>query len=48
LKLKLAELLEQYTNVKTLSGSRAVVRNDYLPKREILTNAGPVAVQVPG
>ena len=44
---ELAQLLEQYENVKTLSGSRAVVRNGYLPGREILTAAGPVPVPVP-
>jgi putative transposase len=44
---ELAQLLEQYENVKTLHGQRAVVRNGYLPEREVLTGAGPVAVQVP-
>lgn len=44
---ELAQLLEQYENVKTLHGRRAVVRNGYLPEREVLTGAGPVAVQVP-
>lgn len=44
---ELAQLLEQYENVKTLHGKRAVVRNGYLPEREILTGAGPVALKVP-
>jgi transposase-like protein len=44
---ELAQLLEQYENVKTLTGSRAVVRNGYLPEREVLTAVGPVAVKVP-
>jgi transposase-like protein len=44
---ELAELLAQYSNVKTLAGRQAVVRNGYLPAREVLTAAGPVAVQVP-
>jgi len=44
---ELAQLLEQYENVKTLAGQRAVVRNGYLPKREVLTAVGPVPVQVP-
>lgn len=44
---ELAQLLEQYENVKTLTGSRAVVRNGYLPEREVLTAIGPVAVKVP-
>jgi transposase-like protein len=44
---ELAQLLEQYENVKTLTGSRAVVRNGYLPSREVLTAVGPVTVKVP-
>ena len=44
---ELAQLLEQYENVKTLAGQRAVVRNGYLPERAVLTAVGPVAVQVP-
>ena len=44
---ELAQLIEQYGNVKTLSGSRAVVRNGYLPEREVLTAVGPVTVHVP-
>ena len=40
-------MLEQYENVKTLSGQRAVVRNGCLPAREILTAVGPVPVRVP-
>ena len=44
---ELAELLSSCANVTTLKGKRAVVRNGYLPEREILTAAGPIAVQVP-
>ncbi len=44
---ELAHLLGQYENVKTLAGQRAVVRNGYLPEREVLTSVGPVPVQVP-
>jgi transposase-like protein len=44
---ELAHLLEHYENVKTLAGQRAVVRNGYLPAREVLTAVGPVPVQVP-
>jgi transposase-like protein len=44
---ELALLLAQYENVKTLHGHNAVVRNGYLPERDILTGAGPVAVRVP-
>ncbi len=41
------ELLNEYSNVCTLSGTTAVVRNGYLPQREILTAVGPVEVRVP-
>ena len=44
---ELAQLLKECENVKTLHGQRAVVRNGYLPERDVLTGAGPVAVKVP-
>ena len=44
---ELVQLLEPYANVKTLVGKQAVVRNGYLPEREVLTAAGPVTVKVP-
>jgi putative transposase len=44
---ELAELLAHYANVKTLTGRQAVVRNGYLPERDIVTAAGPVLVKVP-
>ena len=44
---ELTTLLERFENVKTLHGQRAVVRNGYLPEREVLTAAGPIAVKVP-
>jgi putative transposase len=44
---ELAELLERFSNVTTLHGQRTVVRNGYLPEREVLTAAGPVTVKVP-
>lgn len=47
IEVELATLLEQYANVTTLSGKRALVRNGYLPEREVLTGAGPVTVKVP-
>ena len=47
IEVELAQLLEQYENVKTLHGRRAVVRNGYLPERDVLTGAGSVAVKVP-
>src|SRR5580692_4459070 len=44
---ELCTLLERFENIKTLHGQRAVVRNGYLPEREVLTAAGPIAVKVP-
>jgi transposase-like protein len=44
---ELAELLSSCTNVTMLTGKQAVVRNGYLPEREVLTAAGPIAVKVP-
>jgi putative transposase len=40
-------LLAQYANVTDLAGRKMVVRNGYLPEREVLTALGPVAVRVP-
>jgi putative transposase len=44
---ELAELLGSYENVKTLHGRPAVVRNGYLPARDVLTPVGPVRVRIP-
>jgi len=40
-------LLDQYENVTDLAGRKTVVRNGYLPEREVLTALGPVPVRVP-
>ena len=42
-----AELLSQYAGRVDGQGRRAVVRNGYLPEREIQTGIGPVKVRVP-
>ena len=44
---ELAELLSSCSNVLTLQGKQAVVRNGFLPEREVLTAAGPIVVKVP-
>ena len=44
---ELSELLMQYEDQVDDRGRRVVVRNGYLPEREILTGVGPVAVKVP-
>jgi transposase-like protein len=41
------QLLEDMRSVTLMDGRRAVVRNGYLPAREVLTSVGSVAVQVP-
>ena len=44
---ELAELLAAHADERDEQGRRAVVRNGYLPEREILTGIGPVPVKVP-
>ena len=44
---ELKMLLEQYANVTDLAGRQAVVRNGFLPERDILTGLGPVTVRIP-
>jgi transposase-like protein len=43
---ELKAFLEQHAQER-IEGRRAVVRNGYLPEREVLTGIGPVKVQVP-
>ena len=44
---ELAEFLLEYQQHKDTKGRRQIVRNGYLPEREIQTGLGPVKVQVP-
>lgn len=44
---KCQELLSRYDGVNDLYGRRGVVRNGYLPEREVVTGLGPVVVKVP-
>jgi transposase-like protein len=44
---ELEQLLDEFAAVSLIDGRGAVVRNGYLPAREILTTVGPVEVQVP-
>ena len=44
---ELTELLERYAEGRDSAGRAAVVRNGYLPEREVLTGVGPVKVKVP-
>ncbi|MHC4397766.1 MAG: IS256 family transposase [Planctomycetota bacterium] len=45
--VELGDLLFQFEALKTEDGRQAVVRNGFLPEREILTGIGPVKVKVP-
>jgi len=44
---ELQDLLAQHAERHTAEGKRAVVRNGYLPARELQTGIGPVTVQIP-
>ena len=44
---ELNAFLEEHAGEQDAQGRRAVVRNGYLPSREVLTGVGPVEVQVP-
>ena len=44
---ELSELLDHFTHLKTEDGRAAIVRNGYLPEREIQTGIGTVKVKVP-
>ncbi len=44
---ELTEFLSQYEDVVDDEGRRAVVRNGYLPERELMTGLGPVDIHVP-
>ena len=47
IEIEVNELLAEYGNVRALDGRAAVVRNGYLPAREVLTPLGGVEVRVP-
>lgn len=44
---ELASLLAQYSGQRTPEGKATVIRNGYLPEREIQTGIGPVCVRIP-
>ena len=45
--VELQQLLSQYASLKNEQGHQQVVRNGYLPEREIQTGIGPIKVKVP-
>ena len=44
---ELAEFLSQYQDLTDNQGRPLVVRNGYLPQRELMTGIGPVDIKVP-
>ena len=44
---ELQELLAEHSEQRTAAGKAAVVRNGYLPRREVQTGLGPVTVRIP-
>ena len=44
---ELQAFLEEHSAERDARGRRTVVRNGYLPSREVLTGIGPVGVRVP-
>lgn len=47
IEVEVQQLLAEYENVRMLGGQQTVVRNGYLPAREVLTAVGNVEVRVP-
>jgi transposase-like protein len=45
--VELRELLEQHCERRTEDGRAGVVRNGYLPERELQTGVGPITVRIP-
>lgn len=45
--IELHEFLKEYASRQTATGKAGVVRNGYLPEREIQTSIGPVSVKIP-
>ena len=44
---ELQELLAEHSERRTVDGKAGVVRNGYLPERELQTGVGPVTVRIP-
>lgn len=47
LEAEVAEYVDRHAHVVSEAGHRTVVRNGYLPERELVTGAGPVKVEQP-
>lgn len=47
LEIEIADYLSHYKDLKDNQNRRRMVRNGYLPEREVQTGIGPVSVKVP-
>ena len=47
LEAEVQEFLERHAGIRDDRGNRQIVRNGYLPPREVLTGAGPLPVEQP-
>ena len=47
IEMEVAMLLAQYADHRDSAGRQAIVRNGYLPERDVQTGIGAVRVQVP-
>ena len=47
IEVEVQALLASFEKVRLLGGRRAVVRNGYLPERDILTPMGEIPVRIP-
>ena len=45
--LEVTDFIGRYADLKTAAGRQRLVRHGHLPKREIMTGIGPVAVRQP-
>jgi hypothetical protein len=45
--MELEEMLSKFSDIKTPEGKASVVRNGYLPERELQTGIGPITVKIP-
>ena len=47
IEMEVTEFLAQYSDLQNAQGHRQVVRNGYLPERELQTGLGDIPIQVP-
>ena len=47
LEKEISEYLEEHQSLKNEKGHRQIVRNGYLPERDIITGIGPIKIKQP-